>query len=84
MFEQMVADYRNGLMELENSGNNQIDTPIVQQLRQKLSAKEDELNGKFDEESRNILVNAKIDPQFVTLREELQNQVRLKERQLED
>ena len=29
MFEQMVADYRNGLMELENSGNNQIDTPMV-------------------------------------------------------
>ena len=29
MFEQMVADYRNGLMELENGGNSQIDTSMV-------------------------------------------------------
>ena len=81
MFEQVIADYRSGLTDLENDNGN--DSPI-HNLRQRVQAREAELKLKFDEEASHILVNAKVDPQFVTLREELQNQVRLKERVLEE
>ena len=72
MFEQLVADYRSGLSNLENEASGSSDSS-VEHLKQRLQAKEDELRKKFDEESSQILVNAKVDPQFVTLREELQN-----------
>ena len=81
MFEQVTADYRNALADLENDNSG---ATMLQDLRQRVQAREDELKLKFDEEASHILINAKIDPQFVTLREELQNQVKLKERMLEE
>ena len=51
--------------------------------RANLQAREEELKVKFDEEVSKVLVNLKIDPQFVALREELISQVTLKEKLLD-
>lgn len=65
MLEQVLADYKYTVIDLSSNS----------QVQQSLTAKEDELKGKFDEEVSRILVNLKIDPQFVALRDELISQV---------
>ena len=44
---------------------------------------EDELKVKFDLEANKILVNLKVDPQFMALREELTSKVLTKEKLLD-
>ena len=48
-----------------------------------MQAKEEQLKAKLEEEVASILVNLKVDPQFVALREELMSQVTLKEKLLD-
>ena len=43
----------------------------IQYVSGKLQTQEDEMKAKLDDEASRILINAKIDPQFMALKEDL-------------
>ena len=88
MVEQLLFDYKYKFIDLSN--NQQVRQALAEsgaesilQQRDDLQAKEEQLKAKLEEEVASILVNLKVDPQFVALREELISQVTLKEKLLD-
>jgi len=80
MLEKLVTEHKLALSELQpNSSRSR--TPA--QVQDSLRMKESELQAKLSEEQGRITINLKLDPTFVALKDELINQVKLKERLLD-
>ena len=83
MLEQVLAEYKYVMADLQGSNDGLRSLDNIKQAKTVLDRKELDQKQKLAKEINRIVVNLKIDPLFVALKDELTNQVLLKEKLLD-